>query len=211
MPKPFSAAEKELITRRLLEQGEKQFSLYGLHKTNIEEIARAAGISKGAFYAFYASKEALFMDVVEQVEVRVRAQILDRITQPGASPRDRLLQVLRTAFELFESVPILQVFTGSDFDLLFHRVPAEKISEHFAADRLFAVDLVAACRSAGISIQVSPEQIIALLYPLVIAFMHKDDLARVDFRASLDILLQLVAAYALGEIELPPPAIASKP
>jgi AcrR family transcriptional regulator len=63
MPKAFTEQEKELIRKRLLEQGHKQFSAYGLRKTNIEELAEASGISKGAFYLFYTSKEALFMDV----------------------------------------------------------------------------------------------------------------------------------------------------
>ncbi len=46
MPKAFSEREKELLTQRLLEQGYRLFSAYGLKKTNVEEIAQAAGISK---------------------------------------------------------------------------------------------------------------------------------------------------------------------
>ncbi|NTU61928.1 MAG: TetR/AcrR family transcriptional regulator, partial [Chloroflexi bacterium] len=36
MPKGFTEQEKELIRKRLIEQGYKQFSAYGLKKTNIE-------------------------------------------------------------------------------------------------------------------------------------------------------------------------------
>ena len=56
MPKGFTQHEKKLINERLLEQGNKQFSAFGLKKTNVEELARAAGISKGAFYLFYNSE-----------------------------------------------------------------------------------------------------------------------------------------------------------
>ncbi len=87
MPKGFTEYEKELIRKRLLEQGQRLFSAYGLKKTNVEEIAKAAGISKGAFYNFYDSKEALFMDVVEQAEIRLRQEILAVIDLPGSSPR----------------------------------------------------------------------------------------------------------------------------
>src|SRR5512135_636629 len=97
MPKAFSEREKELIKSRLLEQGYKLFSAYGLKKTNVEEIAAAAGISKGAFYNFYESKEALFMDVVEQAETRVRQELLAVVDLPGPSPRARLFAVLKTA------------------------------------------------------------------------------------------------------------------
>ena len=68
MPKAFTERDKELIRARLIQAGDKQFSAYGLKKTNIDALARAARISKGAFYLFYDSKEALFMDVAEVVE-----------------------------------------------------------------------------------------------------------------------------------------------
>jgi len=137
MPKAFTPQEKEWIGKRLLEQGYKQFSAYGLKKTNVEELAEAAGISKGAFYLFYESKEALFMDVAELAEKRFRQEILAAIDLPGPSPRARLFAVLKKAFTLFETIPILRFFTSSDYDLLFRRIPAEKLQEHLANDRVF--------------------------------------------------------------------------
>ncbi len=45
MPKGFTPQEKELIGKRLLEQGYRLFSAHGLKKTNVEEIAQAAELS----------------------------------------------------------------------------------------------------------------------------------------------------------------------
>ncbi len=87
MPKAFTDYEKNMIGERLLAQGYIQFSTRGLKKTSIEELAMAAGISKAAFYIFYESKEALFMDVVEQAEERFRSEVLAAIDLPGPSPR----------------------------------------------------------------------------------------------------------------------------
>ena len=172
MPKAFSDHEKELIRNRLLEQGYKLFSAYGLKKTNIEELAQAAGISKGAFYSFYESKEALFMDVIEEAEIRVRQELLALIDQPGTTPRARLFVVLKKAFGLFETIPIFKFLTGGDYDLLFRRVPPEKLQEHLASDGVFFDELIARCQNAGIPIRAQPEQIAGLLYPLVLTFMH---------------------------------------
>ena len=202
MPKAFTEHEKELIGKRLLEQGYRLFSAYGLRKTNIEEIAQAAGISKGAFYNFYESKEVLFMDVIEQAEIRVRQEILAVIDLPGPSPRARLLAVLKKAFALFETIPILQFFTGSDFDLLFRRLPAEKLQEHLVSDRAFLEELVARCQAAGIPIRAQPEQIVGVLYPVVLAILHEGDWGRSNFSSGTDLLLELVAAFCLGEVEL---------
>ena len=131
MPKAFTEHEKDLINKRLIEQGYKLFSVYGLKKTSIEELAQAAGISKGAFYLFYESKEALFMDVAELAEQHFRQEILAAVDLPGPSPRARLYAILKKAFSLLKTIPILQFFTGSDYDLLFRRNASRKIQGAF--------------------------------------------------------------------------------
>jgi len=200
MPKGFSEREKELIRERLIEQGYKLFSAHGLKKTNIEELAQAAHISKGAFYLFYDSKEALFMDVAELAEQRYRQQIFAAVDQPGPTPRARLLAVFKLAFELVKTIPVLQSLTGSDYDLIFRRVPADKLQEHLASDQLFFEALVARCQAAGIPIRVAPQEIGRLLYPLVLSTLHADDLGADTVSDSMDMLLELVAAFCLGEV-----------
>lgn len=202
MPKGFTEQEKEAIRRRLIQQGYKQFSAYGLKKTNIEELAAAAKISKGAFYLFYDSKEALFMDVVELAEQRYRQELLTAIDRPGSSPRARLHAVFKQAFTLLKAMPILQFVTSSDFELLFHKLPAERWQAHLASDQAFFVELAAQCRAAGIPIRVKANEISRLLYPLVLASLHEDDLRLDELAGGVDALLELIAAFCLGDVEL---------
>ena len=202
MPKAFTEQESTLIAQRLLEHGQRLFAAHGLRKTNVEEIARAAGISKGAFYRFYESKEALFMEVIERTEERVRAQALEAIGRPGPSPRARLYGVLREAFALFRTMPELQLIAGSDYDLLFRRVPAETVQKHLESDRAFVAELVARCREAGIPIRVPPERMAGLLYPLVLSTLHEGELGQDPLGGNVEALLELVAAFCLGEVEL---------
>ena len=201
MPKGFTDQENDLIRKRLIDQGYKLFSIYGLRKTNIEEIAKAAGISKGAFYNFYLSKETLFMDVIEDVELRARKEILAAIETPGKTPRARLFAIFKKAFSLLETLPILRFLTGSDSDTLFRRIPEEKLQEHLVSDNLFISELIIKCRNEGIPIKMQPEQIIGLFYPLVISMLHKDDLKQENMNSSFDTLLELIAAYCLGELK----------
>ena len=208
MPKPFTDQEKTIIGRRLLEHGYKHFSTYGLAKTNVEEIARAAGISKGAFYKFYSSKEELFWTVIEQAEMHVREQILAVIDRPGRSPRARLVAILQKAFGLFEAFPILKLLTSGDYELLFRGVPPERLGGHLANDRTFIEQLISRCRGAGIPIRVDADALMSTLYPLVITALHREDLSLNGFSGDIDLLLELVAAYSLGEIKIRPPALA---
>ena len=202
MPKGFSEQEKELIRKRLIEQGYKQFSAYGLKKTSVEELAAGAKISKGAFYLFYDSKEALFMDAVELAEQRYRQKLLATIDKPGPSPRARLYAIFKQSFDVMRSMPILKFITGSDFELIFRKLPAEKLQEHLASDQAFFVELVEHCRNAGIPIKVPPDEIGRLMYPLVMSGLHEDDLSFDNFSGDVDALLELIAAYCLGEVEL---------
>jgi AcrR family transcriptional regulator len=203
MPKGFTERERELIRERMLEQGYRLFSAYGLKKTTVSEIAAAAGISKGAFYLFYKSKEALFLDVVEEkAEKRFRQEVLDVIDLPGPSPRARLLAVLKKAFSLFKTIPMLQFFRGSDYDLLFRRIPPEQLQQHVESDLVFFDQFITRCQQAGIPIQVRPEEISALLYTLVLSFVHEDDWGVNNLGRATDVLLELIAAFCLGEIVL---------
>ena len=202
MPKAFSEQEKQIISQRLLEQGYKQFSAYGLKKTNIEEIAKAAGISKGAFYGFFASKEDLFMDVVEEVEVQARQELLAEIDLPGPSPRARLYQLFQKAIQLFSSLPILRIFSSSDLELLFQRIPEKKIKDHLGSDTAFFNILINRCQNAGIPFKVSADQVVSMFYPLVISVFQEDVNSQNKLGGNLDALLELIAAYCVGEVEL---------
>jgi AcrR family transcriptional regulator len=202
MPKAFTDYEKQIISERLLEEGRKQFSMYGLKKARIEELAEAVGISKGAFYLFYDSKEALFMDVAEQAESAFRQEVLAAVDLPGPSARARLIGVLRTAFTVWKSLPLLRMITRSDYERLTRRVPPEQVREHVLSDQTFVETLVARCREAGIPITAPVEQISGLLYAIFFATLHEDDFGPQTFPMALNTLTEIVAAFCLGEIEM---------
>jgi len=58
----------------LLRAAEEVFAEKGVDHAKVEDIARAAGISKGAFYLHFESKEALLRQVVESFLGRMSAQ-----------------------------------------------------------------------------------------------------------------------------------------
>lgn len=204
MPRAFTDQEKRQITERLLEAGRKQFTTYGLKKTNVEELAAAAGISKGAFYLFYESKEALLMDLLEQAEVQYRQEIMSAIEAQGGSARERLYRVLHTAFTLWRNFPILQLFARADYALLSRQLSAGKMQEHVMSDQQFVGDLILRCRAAGMPIVATADQLSGLFYVVVFATLHEDDFGEGRLRSTLDLLLQLITAFCLGEIALMP-------
>jgi hypothetical protein len=72
-----------------------------------------------------------------------------------------------------------------------------------ANDRAFINELITRCQNAGIPVQAQPGEILSLLYPLVLAFLHEDEYAGAfPLGGSVDVFLELIAALWLGEIEL---------
>ncbi|HIW73968.1 MAG TPA: TetR/AcrR family transcriptional regulator [Firmicutes bacterium] len=70
----FTKTERWKIREALLKEGERLFSEHGLKKVAVEDVAHAAGISKGAFYGFFANKEQLYMEAAEIQKMRLRLE-----------------------------------------------------------------------------------------------------------------------------------------
>lgn len=59
-------AEAVLLTKEaILAAGKKEFLQKGFRAASLRNIVREAGVTTGAFYGYYASKEALFKALVE--------------------------------------------------------------------------------------------------------------------------------------------------
>ncbi|MFI6414563.1 TetR/AcrR family transcriptional regulator [Streptomyces sp. NPDC050585] len=64
-----SRAEQRAATRRaLLAEGRRRFAADGYHHVVLAEVARAAGVTKGAAYHHFDSKAGLFRAVVGEVQ-----------------------------------------------------------------------------------------------------------------------------------------------
>ena len=72
----------KLREARLLDAAARLFARFGFDKTSVDDIARAAGVSKGAVYLHWPSKFGLF----EAVLIREGLALLDEIIRP---PRRR--------------------------------------------------------------------------------------------------------------------------
>ncbi|MEV5646769.1 TetR/AcrR family transcriptional regulator [Nocardia sp. NPDC052254] len=66
---------------RLLEGGKAVFERDGFLQARITDIANEADVSHGAFYHYFDSKESLFREIAEEVEVRLVS--MDDIAQDG--------------------------------------------------------------------------------------------------------------------------------
>jgi AcrR family transcriptional regulator len=89
-PMPVSTSRQQARTeatrRKLLKSAEQIFARNGFEAARIEDIAAAAGYTRGAFYANFKSKEDLFMALLEDFVGRRVADVRDLMAQ-AESPR----------------------------------------------------------------------------------------------------------------------------
>lgn len=72
------------------------FSGAGYHETRLEDICREAGVSRGSFYWYFKSKEAVFLEILEVWTQEVQAQVRDQFAGAFTSenPQADLLRAI---------------------------------------------------------------------------------------------------------------------
>lgn len=130
MPR-FSEQEKEIIKSKLIEEGERLFTAYGIKKVSIDELVQAAGIAKGSFYSFYPSKEHLFMEIVTAMQNRMWVE-MDSFLQAHSElpPRELMKQTFIWMVEQFERYPLIRKVDNETTDYLFRKLPKEVVEAH---------------------------------------------------------------------------------
>ncbi len=199
MPKAFSTREKEAIRAQMREKGRKLFEKHGLKKTSVDELTEAVGISKGAFYLFFESKEELFLEILEQIEKEIQTSILEYTIKPKADARKNVSDMLKSFLLTWGAYPLLKNFSKSDFDYLVRKVPAERVAQHASNDEDFTNEFIKKIKREGITVKASPRIISNLIKSLFFMGLHREDLGENAYKETMDVMIDLVAGYVIGE------------
>jgi AcrR family transcriptional regulator len=149
VPRAHTPAERERIRERLLQAGREGFTRVGLVRITIAELARDAGIGKGSFYHFFASKEELFLAVQEREEAAFKATLVRELERAG-SGHEAVRTLLGATASRLDAHPFLRrLLDPETLSELALRVPAERLAAHRAADRAYFVELLRAWKRRG--------------------------------------------------------------
>ena len=93
--------ERQAHTRaRLMRSAAKVAAERGLERASVDEVAQAAGLTKGAVYANFESKEQLYLAMLED-RFEARLEELDRVLSAGGDPDE---QARRAAADFMRAV-----------------------------------------------------------------------------------------------------------
>lgn len=103
---PTSPSKKRATITRLLKEARQAFSEKGLAGARVDEIARAAGVTKQLVYHYFSSKEELFASVLDESAQDVLADLL-ALELDHLPPTVALRVLLEHAFDRYQIDPTL--------------------------------------------------------------------------------------------------------
>lgn len=186
MARSFSEAEKDNIRDKLINECEKSWMIIGYKKTKIDELCSKVGISKGAFYTFFDSKEHLFCRVLDIFQERHKA--LEE-TLPTFPVKEDICHMLKQLYLEYDKTNILTQRNSPDFISFLNRAPEEwieksrKISENFITDNIF---------NSNLKLKMSKEKAIGIFNALLSILTSKDILGYDHFEVFCTLLESVI-------------------
>ncbi len=142
MPR-FTEQEKEIISSKLLIEGEKLFALHGLKKVTVDDLVAAVNISKGSFaqrptkylHAFYPSKEHLYVDINFRLQKELFESIEATIKEKKyKTHRDLAKDAIMLSLTGLITSPILSQIDLSIMDYLQRKLSPDIFESHMHND-----------------------------------------------------------------------------
>ncbi|WP_369284161.1 TetR/AcrR family transcriptional regulator [Oscillibacter sp. GMB15532] len=147
MAAAFTQQEEAIILDQLQRAARESAVSLGVRRATVDALAAAAGISKGAFYKFYASKELLFLDVLENMHAEIYGEAASVLSgNTYLSPADRAFEAILSACRAMERSGMM-AFVERDAAYLLRKVPEDYQKNHYHSDEVHIRELL---ESAGL-------------------------------------------------------------
>jgi AcrR family transcriptional regulator len=198
MPRVFTEVDRAAIREALIEAGREQFLRYGLRKTNVAELARAAGIAKGTFYHFFESKEDLCMEIFDREENTMREEV-DAILSGEQDAPKALRAVMDYALEFVRGNSLLaHLRETGEYAFLARGVGKQRLAEHLSHDVDFAEMLLEALRAKGGVCTHEPEIVAGVLRAVALMYMQEHVIGEHVFQPATDLILTWIIEGLIG-------------
>jgi AcrR family transcriptional regulator len=181
----------EATRRAVLDAARVAFGAKGYAQASVDEIAAAAGVTKGAVYHHFAGKEALFRAVHAEVEADAMRRTA-AADDPAAAPLERIARQVNGYLDaaLDEEIRRITLVDGPALLGLDPDVPGQQ-AQHEAL-RAFLAEAIAAGEIAALDPDVLAHVVagLALHGGLIIARASDPDAVRAELGPALDALLR---------------------
>lgn len=138
---PVPHSRKRATLARLLTEARLAFSEKGLAGARVDDIARAAGITKQLVYHYFSSKEQLFESVLDESAQDVLADLL-ALELDHLPPTEALRVLLEHSFDQYRTDPTLSSLAQESFRLHEHNAAHENRFTGLAPTLVYLMDRI---------------------------------------------------------------------
>lgn len=169
MARSFTDQEKEHIRKHLQEACKQSWTQYGYKKTSVDELCKQVGISKGAFYLFYESKEALFCEVL----CSVQEQIFITASEMIEKQKDKygVAEALKFIYREYDKNNFLYNSESMDFTILMNKLSEEQVKKLEESNRMSQQLFL--CKPY-LKFKIGADMAMSVIYSLIINIKNKD-------------------------------------
>ena len=165
---PRRLRHREADLAGLVQAAERVFSDRGYHGTSIRDIAREAGFSVGGVYQFFASKDELYLRVVDEQWEHFFVLLSEAAKADGSEARlHALVEAMFTAFEQRRGFFKLFLSERSRLSAAFSGEIATRVGEHTKRLRTHLVDLMRAAVEEKVLQPLPPEMLASAFMGMV--------------------------------------------
>ena len=182
----FTAEECARIRESLRKSARECARTVGMKNVTLDRLVAEAGISKGAFYKFYDSKELLFLEALEELHAYVYGRAAERMAHTEGLPAsERAAQVILDVCRLLEESGMM-AFWENDLPVLLSRLSEDALREHYHDDRQHILELLG---------RISPDPIFSselaagLVRALMLTISHRRQIGS-QYNEALEILVR---------------------
>lgn len=183
----FTDQEKSIIREQLKKNAKECMKLYGVKKTTVDELVNRVGISKGAFYKFYETKEHLCFEVIEDYHTEVFGEALKILKmRTDLAEKDRLAEALIKACRLMEENSMMEIMEN-DIVYLLRKLPKEVTDKHYHSDDDHFKYLIEA---SGINLKVPIEFVSSLIRAIMLGISHRKQIGEKHFWGVMELIIR---------------------
>lgn len=199
MAKAFETEEREAIRAALMELGLRRFAQAGIRAARVDDICRDVGIAKGSFYAFFPSKEDLFMAIVEKRETQHRQDMigfLKAVSGPAHAAAGRLFDMIMVQIE---TDPVLNiVLANGEIPHLRRKLGDERFAAGQVADLTFAREAADLWSRSARPRPLSGDDLLALLTLMLSVASQRQIMTPDQYGPAVGMLRQLFITRLTG-------------
>ncbi len=186
MAAPFSEQEKVSVRNSLKQAASACISTVGMRGATVEGLARSAGISKGAFYEFYATKELLFFEVLEDWHGALYHAAMDVLeNRKDLNGPERAAAAILRVCGIFQEHSLVG-FVENDLPFLLRKIPEDILRDHYHSDEVHITDII---QESGLRLKQPPEVACAAVRAIFL-FMQNRSQIGASFPKVIELLVR---------------------